>query len=321
MAGYHRAAVELRKAASVAICSHVKPDGDAVGSTLALTLALKEAGIPAVPTLADNAEPPGSYEFLPGFGLYVRAAELEPPDVFVALDTPNLERLGAAADLARSARVLVVMDHHPDNAQFGSVNLADPQAAATGLMVWRLLRALEIAPSPEVALCCWVSLVTDTGRFAYSNTTPDALRDAADMLEAGADAAEAHRMLYESRTAAALTLETRVLGRLTMVNGGRVAYAWIEDADYADTGARPWETEHLIDAARAIQGIDVALLLRVHADDVRVNLRAKTGFDVSAVARRWGGGGHTAAAGFTLAGDLTSVLAQVLPQLPGGEGA
>lgn len=321
MAGYHRIAVELRKAASVAICSHVKPDGDAVGSTLALTLALRQAGIPAVPTLADAADPPGSYEFLPGFGLYVRAADLEPPDVFVALDTPNLERLGAAADLARSARVLVVMDHHPDNALFGSVNLADPKAAATGLMVWRLLRALEIVPSPEVALCCWISVVTDTGRFAYSNTTPDALRDAADMLEAGADAAEAHRMLYESRTAAGLALETRVLGRLTIANRGRVAYAWIEDADYADTGARPWETEHLVDAVRAIEGIDVALLLRVHTDGVRVNLRAKTGFDVSAVARRWGGGGHTAAAGFTLAGDLTSVLAQVLPHLPGGEAA
>jgi len=321
MAGYHRVAVELRKATSVAICSHVKPDGDAVGSTLALTLALRDAGIPAVPTLADAADPPASYEFLPGFGLYVKAADLEPPDVFVALDTPNLDRLGWAADLARAARVLIVIDHHPDNALFGSVNLVDPRAAASGLMVWRLLRALDVRPSPEVALCCWVALVTDTGRFAYSNTTPDALRDAAAMLEARADAAEAHRMLYESRTPAALALETRVLGRLTLANGGRVAYAWVEDADYEETGAHPWETEHLVDAVRALEGIDVALLFRVHSDSIRVNLRAKTGFDVSAVARRWGGGGHTAAAGFTLKGDLESVLGQLLPHLPGGEGA
>jgi bifunctional oligoribonuclease and PAP phosphatase NrnA len=112
-----------------------------------------------------------------------------------------------------------------------------------------------------------------------------------------------------------------VLGRLTLANEGRVAYAWVDDEDYPDTGAHPWETEHLVDAVRALEGIDVALLLRVHADAIRVNLRAKTGFDVSAVARRWGGGGHTAAAGFTLEGDLDTVLAQVLPHLPGGEEA
>jgi bifunctional oligoribonuclease and PAP phosphatase NrnA len=321
MAGYHRVAVELRKAASVAVCAHVKPDGDAVGSVLGLTLALREAGIPAVPTLADPEPAPASYSFLPGFALFVPAADLEAPDVFVALDTPNLERLGLAAPLASAARSLIVMDHHPDNALFGSVNLTDPASAATGVMVWRLLRALELEPSPEVALCCWVALVTDTGRFAYDNTSPDALRDAAAMLEAGANAAEAHRMLYESRTPAALALETRVLGRLTLANEGRVAYAWVDDEDYPDTGAHPWETEHLVDAVRALEGIDVALLLRVHADAIRVNLRAKTGFDVSAVARRWGGGGHTAAAGFTLEGDLDTVLAQVLPHLPGGEEA
>lgn len=321
MVGYHRVAVELRKASSVVVCSHVKPDGDAVGSVLGLTLALRETGIPAVPTLADADEPPGSYAFLPGFGLFVPAADLEPPHVFVALDTPGSDRLGAAADLAGAAGALIVIDHHPDNTHFGTVNLADSSAAATGLMVWRLLRALEHEPSPEVALCCWVALVTDTGRFAYDNTSPDALRDAAAMLEAGADAAEAHRMLYENRTPAAMALETRVLSRLTVANGGRVAYAWIDDADYLETGAHPWETEHLVDAVRALEGIDVALLLRVHPDEVRVNLRAKTGFDVSAVARRWDGGGHIAAAGFNHPGDLNEVLAELLPHLPGGEEA
>ncbi len=321
MVGYHRVAVELRKAASVALCSHVKPDGDAVGSALALTLALREIGIPAIPTLADDEEPPGSYEFLPGFGLFVPATELEPPDVFVALDTPSVERLGDAAELASSARALVVIDHHPDNAHFGTVNLVDPAAAATGVMVWRLLRALEYDPSPEVALCCWVALVTDTGRFAYDNTKSDALIDGAAMLEAGADAAEAHRALYESRTREAMALECRVLSRLTVANDGRVAYAWIEDDDFTQTGARPWETEHLVDSVRAIAGIDVALLLRVRPDTVRVNLRAKTGFDVSSVASRWGGGGHTAAAGFTFSGDRTALLGELLPYLPGGDRA
>lgn len=319
MASYHRVAVELRKAASVAVCAHVKPDGDAIGSVLALTLALRDSGIAAVPTLADDEDPPASYEFLPGFGLFTRAHELETPDVFVALDAPNIQRLGLATTLAASARLLVVLDHHPDNALFGQVNVVDPSAAATGLMVWRLLRALGIPPSPEVALCCWVALITDTGRFAYSNTSPDALRDGADMIEAGADAAEAHRLVYESRSAAALALEARVLARLALANQDRVAYTWITDDDYRQTGAHRWETEHLVDAVRAIGGIDVALLLRVNPGSVRVNLRAKTGFDVSAVAREFGGGGHVAAAGFTATGDLEAIVARVLPHLPGGQ--
>ncbi|MDY0087629.1 MAG: DHHA1 domain-containing protein [Coriobacteriia bacterium] len=319
MAGYHRAAVELRKASSVAVCAHVKPDGDAIGSVLALTLALKDAGIPAVPVLADAGEPPPSYEFLPGFGLYVSASQLDTPEVFVALDTPNLERLGCAADLARGASTVIVLDHHPDNAEFGSVNVVDSHAAATGLMVWRLVRALELEPSPEVALCCWVALLTDTGRFAYSNTSPDALRDGAAMLEAGVDAAEAHHMVYENRTPAALALEARVLSRLATANGGRVAYAWVADEDYPETGAHRWETEHLVDMVRTIGDIDVAILARVHPGSVRVNLRAKTGFDVSAVARHFGGGGHVAAAGFTYAGSLEEMLREVLAELPGGE--
>ncbi len=319
-AGYHRVAVELRKAASVVVCSHVKPDGDAIASVLALTLALREMGIPTMPTLADEGDPPSTYGFLPGFGLFVSASDLETPDIFVALDTPNLDRLGVAGPLATDCRTLIVLDHHPDNTGFGTVNVTDDSAAATGVMVWRLLRPLEHHPSPEVALCCWVGLMTDTGRFAYSNTTSDALHDAAEMLEAGAAPAEAHRMVYENRTLAALTLEARVLGRITLANRSRVAYAWVEEHDYSETGARAEETEHLVDAIRSVGDLDIAMLLRVYADHVRVNLRAKTGFDVGAVARRWEGGGHRAAAGFTYPGDLETLLGELLPLLPGHGG-
>ncbi len=318
LAGYHRVAVELRKARSVAVCSHVKPDGDAIGSVLALTLALRSAGIAAVPTLADPADPPSTYRFLPGFGLFVAARDLEPVDVFVALDTPNPDRLGVAAALADSARATLVLDHHPDNTGFGTVNLTDPAAAATGLMVWRLLEPLGVTPTADIALCCWAALVTDTGRFAYGNTTADALRDAAAMLEAGVDPAEAHRLLHESRSGASLTLESTVMGRVELANDGRVAHTWVSSADYATTGARAEETEHLIDGVRVIDGIDVAVLIRVHADHVRVNLRAKTGFDVGAVARKRGGGGHAAAAGYSTGGTRESVLADLLPDLPGG---
>ena len=318
---YHRVAVELRKARSVVIGSHVKPDGDAMGSVLALTLALRDLGIPAVPTLADDAPPPSSYSFLPGFSLFVPAADLEAPGVFVALDTPNPERLGSAADLMAAADLTIVCDHHPDNVSFGDVNVIDAHAAASGQMVWRILEALDYTPTADVALCCWVALATDTGRFSYSNTSPDALRDGAAMLETGVDPAEASRLVYENRSLASIVLEGLVVSRLTLANGGRVAYSWVDETDYDETGARPEETEHLIDALRTLGGIDVVALFRTHPDTVRVNLRAKSGFDVGAVCRRFGGGGHAPAAGFTHDGSLESLLPALLALLPGSDSA
>lgn len=170
-------------------------------------------------------------------------------------------------------------------------------------------------------MCLYVALMTDTGRFQFGNTTPAALRDAAALVEAGARPAELAQAVYQSRRREALELEARVLDRIELANGGRVAYTYVTKDDYSQTGARPDETENLVDVVRVLKGIEVALLLRVRDKEVRGNLRSKTGFDVGAVARRFGGGGHAAASGFTLSGGLEDVVAQVLPELPGHGGA
>ncbi len=317
-AALHHAAVALRRASSVVVCAHVRPDGDAIGSVLALTLALRDAGIPAIPTLADDREASSTYEWLPGFGLYVPAADLEVPSVFIALDTPIPERLGVARELADAAGALLVIDHHWDATSYGTLNVIDREAAATGQIVWRLLEALEIRPTPEIAVCCYTALITDTGRFQYQNTTPEVLRDAADMLETGVDASEVARRVYQSRSVGSLAIEARAMSRLTVANSGEVAYAWITDGDFEETGARPEEAEHLPDAVRVLDGIEVAVLMRERGDEVRVNLRAKTTFDVGEVARRLGGGGHKAAAGFTWEQrGVDSLLPVLLPLLPG----
>ena len=315
---YHRAAVYLRHSESVVVCAHVNPDGDAIASTLGLTLALRDAGVAAVPTLADARPAPEGYSFLPGFQLFVPSADLNAPDVFVALDTPNPERLGQALSLAEQAENILVIDHHPDNKEYGAVNIVDPAMAATGQMVLRLIERLDIPLSAEVATCLYVALMTDTGRFQFANTSPDALRDAATLVEAGARPAELAQSVYQSRRREALDLESRVLSRLSLANGGRVAYTYVTRADYAETGARPDETENLVDLARVLGGIDVALLLRVRDGEIRGNLRSKTSFDVGEVARRFDGGGHAAASGFTAKGTLDEVLPRILAELPGG---
>lgn len=318
---FHHAAVALRRATSVVVCGHVRPDGDAVGSVLALTLALRENGIAAVPTLADSEGVAATYSFLPGFGLYVPASELEAPDVFVSLDTPVLSRLGDAQTLALSATTLIVIDHHPDCCDFGTITVSDTSAAATAQIVWRFLSALDKPASRDVALCCYVGLVTDTGRFSYDNTNADVLRDAAAMLDTGVDAADVSRLVYQSRSAQSLALEARVMSRLVTVNHGRVGYAWVADADFTQTGASRPESEGLPDAIRVLAGIDAAILLGQRGNEIRVNLRAKTGADVGTVARHFGGGGHRAASGFTWVGtDRDALLAKLLPLLPGGEG-
>jgi phosphoesterase RecJ-like protein len=318
---FHRAAVALRKASTVIVCAHVRPDGDAVGSVLGMTLALRAAGIPAVPTLADDRPAPSTYSFLPGHSLYVPAIDLDPPSVFVALDTPVADRLGGAEGLMSEAGSTIVFDHHPGHASYGDICVCDPSMAATGQIIWRFLAPLGIAPTPDIALPLYVALMSDTGRFGYDNTSPDALRDAADMLEVDVDPAYAARMVYQERSAASLEIEARAVTRLTVANDSRVAWTYLTDVDFADTGALPEEAEHVIDATRALAGVDVVVLLRQKGSEVRGNLRSKTGVDVSAVASAFGGGGHRAAAGFTVAdASVDSVIASLLPMLPGGGG-
>ncbi len=226
LAEFHHALVALRRASSVVVCAHVRPDGDAVGSVLGMTLALRENGIPAVPTLANVEDPPTTYAFLPGFGLYVPADQLEAPEVFVAMDTPVPARLGLGEPLAKAANTVIVFDHHPNGDAYGTVNVLDPSASATAQLVWQFAKTLG-TPSGDVAECCYVGLVTDTGRFSYDNTSATALRDAADMVEAGVSPAHIAHQVYQSRSSASLAIESRALSRLTLANGGHVAYAWV----------------------------------------------------------------------------------------------
>ena len=308
----------MKTAGSVMVCSHINPDGDAIGSVIALTLALRAAGIEAVATLADDRPAPATYAFLDGFDLFVPNSELAPPVCFVALDTPTWDRLGSAKPLATRAMGTLLIDHHKDNHHFAAYSLIEPDAASTGSIIWHMLPGLGVSPTPEIASACYVALMTDTGRFSYGNTTAEALRDAADMIDAGAVATSLYQRVYEERTPAALALLGRVLSRITLANQDRVAYSWMDEKDLEETAATPEETENIIDVVRQTGGIVVAAFFKVQGDQVKVSLRAKTRrFDVSAVAKEFQGGGHAAAAGGTVRGTLDEATQQVFQRLPG----
>lgn len=317
-AALSRAAETLRGARSVVIGAHVDPDGDAVGSALGLLHILDQAGIPATPILPTPEALPRTYAFLPGADRFRHADEVAVPDVFVALDSPDPRRLVDGEAVARAAGTLIMIDHHPDATAGGSVAVLDPSAAATGCLVWRLAGHLGVDPGAAAATCLYTAVLTDTGRFSYSNTDASTLTVAARMVEAGAHPNDIYSAVYENRSPGAQALLARALGRITIANDGHVAYSWVTSADFEETGALPAEGENLIDHVRALGGVDAVFLVKVNGGTARINLRAKGSADVGTIARGLGGGGHRAAAGVTLQGDLASAVARLLPLLPGG---
>lgn len=317
-AGLAQAAATLRGAKSVVIAAHVDPDGDAVGSALGLLHILDQAGIAATPILPTTGELPRTYAFLPGADRFRHVGDVDTPDVFVALDSPDPRRLVDGEALARAAGTLIMIDHHPDAVPGDAVAVLDPTAAATGCLVWRLAGHLGVEPGPEAATCLYTAVLTDTGRFSYSNTDASTLTLAARMVEAGAHPNDIYSAVYENRSAGAQALLARALSRISIANDGHVAYSWVTDADFAETGALQAEGENLIDHVRALGGVDAVFLVKANGGTARVNLRAKGSTDVGSIARSLGGGGHRAAAGVTMQGDLQTAVERLLPLLPGG---
>src|SRR3984957_17432798 len=280
------------------------PDGDALGSILAATLGLRWLGKDVLMYLGGELPFPGEYAFLPlGEVLRVPPADSE-TRVLLALDCANERRLGPDASiLARPALVLDV-DHHHDNSRFGAVNLVVADASSTAEIVDDLLAALGVPLSIEIAEALYVGLVTDTGRFQYSNTTPKAFRLAARLAEAGADVNGVFRHVYETVEFAKLKLLARALERAELHADGRLLVSHLLRSDFAAVGAEEPYADGIIDILRQTEGTEVVALMREPITAAgparRVSLRSSNAaIDVSAIAREQGGGGHRQAAGFS----------------------
>lgn len=306
-------------ARSVAICAHTNPDGDALGSALALAEIVRRRwpGRDVTCLLADPDPVPRLYRFLPGADSFVHAADYEgDPDLFVMVDLPHPSRLNEARPVAERARHLAVIDHHPASEPVGEVAVVRPEVAAAGVIVAELALHLGLELDEDLSQCLLCAIVTDTGRFQYQNADPEAFEVASVLVDAGADPSEISLHVYESFRLEYLHLQSVVMGRVITFCDGRIAYSYATRADLERTGARPDECDGLIDIVRSVEGSEVALFLKETSDGlVRGNLRSKADWDVSSVARELGGGGHRAAAGFTAEGGIDEVLAQALPLL------
>jgi bifunctional oligoribonuclease and PAP phosphatase NrnA len=286
------------------VTTHENPDGDALGSLLAMTLALRSLGKDATMYLAGQAPLPGEYSFM---NLSELRREL-PPDaadrVLVAVDCANESRLGPDPEILHNAPYTIDIDHHHDNTRFGDVNLIVADASSTGEVLRDVFRELDVALTPEIAEALYIALVTDTGRFQYANTTPKALRLAAELVEAGADVHRVFQGVYETVQFAKLKLLARALERAQVYEGGAVVVSYLLRGDFAEVGAAEPYSEGIIDYLRAVEGAIMAVLIREppRSDGPlhRVSLRSSSDeLDVSAIARKSGGGGHRQAAGFS----------------------
>src|SRR6266498_2635523 len=285
------------------LTTHENPDGDALGSLLAAKLALDQLDKDTVMVLHGDAPLPGEYAFMPLAELQRRWPADVAERVLVALDCANESRIADPEVLGR-VPLSIDIDHHHDNTRFGQINLVVPDASSTGEVLRDLFQELGVELTPDIAEALYIALVTDTGRFQYTNTTPKALRLAAELVEAGADVHRIFQGVYESVQFAKLKLLARALERAQIYEGGRIVVSYLVRTDFAEVGAAEPYSEGIIDFLRAVEGADMAVLIREPPRQTgparRVSLRASVDeLDVSAIARKSGGGGHRQAAGFS----------------------
>ncbi|HEY1778076.1 MAG TPA: DHH family phosphoesterase [Solirubrobacteraceae bacterium] len=295
---------EIRSGERFAVVTHENLDGDALGSLIAMHAVLRALGKDAVMVIAPEEFPlPPEYRFFSLEGLLTEV----PPDLdertAIFLDCGNLDRNPLAA--LREAEPLLNIDHHHDNTRFGTVNLIVDDASCTAEIVWDLMPCLGVPLTTQIAEALYVGLVTDTGRFSYENTTPRSHRMAAELIEAGIDAAGLYRQIYEGVPYAKLELLARALSASRRYDDGRLTVSVLTGEDFTATAAEDSYSEGIVDHLRAVKGTKVAALIRevtsgCHTGERKVSLRASDDeVDVSAIARTFGGGGHRRAAGFS----------------------
>lgn len=305
----------LRPLQSFCVVGHARPDGDCIGSQLALTLALRDQGKQVVCWNED--EVPEKLAFLDPHRLLQQPVRGQRFDCVIALDSANLDRLGKAAECVQHRDLLINIDHHKSNTLFGDLNWVEANEPSTGELIYRLLKAARWPITREIADCLFTAVSTDTGSFQYPSTRPGSYRVAGELVEHGANLARICDEVYQSYPLARVRLLKHLYNRFRLTHQNRIAYLWLKKADFARTGAKPSDAEGLIDHMRAIEPVVVACVFEeIEPELTRISLRSKSAhFNVSDIASLFGGGGHAAAAGARIRGRPLAVQRRVLGEI------
>ena len=312
-----RAAAVIAGAARVTLVCHVSPDGDALGSTLALHHVLLAAGVDSVASFPPPFVVAPHYRDLPGLELLTPPEQVaHEPEVMVTFDCGALARLGDLATTAKAANELIVVDHHASNERYGTINVIDPAAAASGVLVRRLVAALGLPLTRDAAICLYAALICDTGRFQYESTTCEVFGLAQELAQFDLPIAALSRTLFEEHRFAYLQLVADVLGRAELVPEKHFVWTKVTQDDLERRNVTFEEVEGMIDLVRRTREAEVACVLK-EADDGawRVSLRSLGAVDVCKIAQHEGGGGHRFAAGFTSDDPAEEVVKRLLAEL------
>ena len=312
-----QAADAIAAAPSLALACHHTPDGDALGSMLALHHLALAAGKQSVASWPEPFDVPPHYTFLPGLDLATKPADFPAePDLMVTFDCGSLGRLAELAPAAQRARELIVVDHHSTNDGYGSINLIDVDAAASAVVVRHLLARLGWDLNRQAAQCLYTGLVCDTGRFQYDCTTPDVFALAQELASFDLPIGSMNRQLFEEHRLAYLRLAGAALQRAEYDGDRRFVATWVTAADLAEFGVGLDETEGLIDLVRRTTEADVSAVLKETPDGTKVSMRSVNGYDVGQIAIGFGGGGHKAASGCVSSLPVPELLEAIRRSLP-----
>lgn len=314
-----RAAACVKKHKNFLITSHLNLEGDALGAELAFYRLLKKMGKGA--RIINKDTLPYEYEFLPGknlLGKFSKGAKFGGFDCFTALDCSDLGRAGAVGRINTAGKTVLNIDHHISNVRFGDINWVDAKASSCSEMIYRLYKQLRVPLDRQAALYLYVGILTDTGSFRYTNTSGFTHKAASELLKFDLNAAQIYNHIYASTPFEDMRVIIDILCGLRLEPGGKIAWAQVKSAMLKNKKPRVDLTDRVMTFARAIKGVEVAVLFREApgvANEVRVNFRSRGKVDVNRIAQGFSGGGHKTASGATIKGSLEQARKKVLAKI------
>ena len=303
---------EIEKAEKIVILTHENPDGDAIGSSLAMYITLQKMGknveliVPELPRV---------FNFLPCANEIKIEGNEEPYDLAIAIDTATIKMLNGWSNYFETAKVKVVIDHHGTNTMYGDINFVNPDAPAAAQVLIHIIEYFGIDIDKDIGTCILTGIITDTGGFQYQSTTPETFEFASQLLKKGVNVSDIYKRVMNTKSRANFELRRRAIERMEFIEDGKIAYTYLTKEDEEEVNAEPGDHEGIVEEGRAIEGVEVSLFLRETDKGFKASLRSNNYLNVSDVCLIFGGGGHIHAAGCTIAQNLEQVKEKIINQI------
>lgn len=304
---------EIKKAEKIVILTHESPDGDAVGSSLAMKLMLKEIGKESDVIMTEYSR---LFNFLPSVKEIKTSSEISNYDLAIAVDCATLKRL-SERKYFENAKKTIVIDHHGSNEMYGDLNYVNPVSPACCEILAGIFEYFELEMTKDIGICLMTGIITDTGGFQYSGVNSETFEFASELLRKGVDISDIYKRTLRTKTKANFELTKRVIDRMEILEDGRVTFTYINSADEIEVGAEPGDHEGLVEIGRDIEGVEVSIFIRQKDDEnaYKISLRSGEYVNVSDICLLFGGGGHPRAAGALVQGDVQQVKEKVLKEV------